>query len=126
MIKYYARKRKSPQSDTELYYPTVSNVIPQTIGQVNRFIEKYCTLSDADISAALLALEDVMVDLLQSGRSIRLGDLGSFRPTIASASTQEEADKVSADDVRGLRCRFTPSASLRNALKKKNLSFQKV
>ena len=64
-------------------------------------IEKATTLSSSDIKAAL------------EGQSVRLGDFGSFRPTVSSIpyNTRKE---VTVSGIKRVRVRFTPSAWLQH------------
>lgn len=84
-------------------------------------IEKHCTVTGADAKGALDALEYQIGEALKNGRSVRLGDLGSFRPVVKNAQPlTEDPTLLSGADVRCVAVRFTPSTKLRNALKKGN------
>ena len=72
---------KNPRSGAVKFYPQISPTVPVLRKQVIQRIEKTCTLTSSDIKACLDALEDVIVDLLTQGCTVRLGDLGSFRPS---------------------------------------------
>ena len=54
---------------------------------------------------------------------MRLGDLGSFRPTISSFGTTEQ-NKADATLIRRVRCRFTQSGTMGLALQPARLNFQ--
>lgn len=126
MIKFTAQIRKSPSTGEALYYPAVAATTPVKLKEVVSQIEKYCTLSDSDIEAVLLSLEEVVASFLKQGRTVRLGVLGSFRPTLAVKESKEEESQVKASDVSHVRCRFTPSSTLKQCLTLKALSFAKV
>lgn len=87
-------------------------------------MEKFCTLSESDVAAVLEALEHVIIDALKQGKSVRLGTLGSFRPTIAVVKSREHEEDVSASDIKFLRCRFTPSGKMARSLMMKELKFK--
>lgn len=72
------------------------------VNYVSKRIEKESTVSAADIRAVLNALQSIVIGELQQGRSVRLGDLGSFHLTISGkyASTPEECDESYIKDVR--------------------------
>ena len=63
-------------------------------------------------------------DALKQGKSVRLGTLGSFRPTIAVVKSREHEEDVSASDIKFLRCRFTPSGKMARSLMMKELKFK--
>ncbi len=126
MIRFSSQPRKNTKTGELKYYPTIITSTPVKLREVVQQIEKYCTLSDADIEAVLLSLEEVVATLLKQGRTVRLGVLGSFRPTLAVEQSQSSEEEVKASDVSHVRCRFTPSSTLRRSLQVKELSFQKV
>ena len=84
-------------------------------------IEKQSTVSLADIKGVLDALQEVVLEAMADGYSVRLGDLGSFRPTISAVKSREKLEDVSADDIKAVRVRFTPSAVLTKRLLPSNV-----
>lgn len=89
--------------------------------QVIARVEKACSLTAADVKAALDALEYQVMQALMQGRTMRLGDFGSFRPTVKNGKRMvTNPDDLSAADVAAVRVRFTPSAKLRKALNRGN------
>lgn len=115
MIKYYALAKKNPVTKVVKYYATIAPTTPMNLTQVAEEIEKICAMTSADVKAILDAMEYVIRKALLNGNAVRLGDLGSFRPTLTSkASDTKEA--VSPDRIQRVRCRFTPSANLAREL----------
>ena len=53
-----------------------------SLAQVIKRVEKRSTVSSADVKAMLDALQYEVIDALQNGNTVRLGDLGSFRLSI--------------------------------------------
>lgn len=123
MIPYKVVQHKSLKDQTVSYCAAVATVQPLTLDDVTRQIEKASTVSSADIKAVLDMLQYVVVGAVQAGNSVRLGDLGSFRPTITSSS-QPTPEAVSVADIRGVRCHFTVSGAMRRALRKENVGFR--
>lgn len=67
------------------------------------------TVSRADVYAVLKNLPGVMADMMNAGRSVRMEGLGTFRYTINSEKNGvDTAADVSADQIRGVRVRYTP------------------
>lgn len=91
--------------------------------QIIEEIEKTCTLTASDIKACLDALETAIIQHLSAGQAVRLGDLGSFRPTISSFGTTEQ-NKADSSLIRRVRCRFTQSGAMGLALQPSRLNFQ--
>ena len=83
-------------------------------------IEKKCTLASADVKAVVDALEVEIIDCLQQGRSIRLGDLGSFRPSLRCGKGVKEEQSVSPAMIKRVHIVFHPSSRIRRALSVKD------
>lgn len=115
MMNYRVVGRKNPVTKKVKYYPTLLPVTPINGRQVIARIEKKCTLASADVKAVLDALETELIDCLQMGMSVRLGDLGSFRLTLRSSGSAKEED-VTAANIKSVHVVFTPSAGLRRAM----------
>lgn len=125
MIKYYPKASKNPVTKAIVYVPTITGGEFVDLDYVSKRIEKESTVSAADIRAVLNALQSVVISELQEGRSVRLGDLGSFRLTLSGemAPTAEQCTEAKIKDVR---VRFSQSAAMRVQLVKENLSFQRL
>ena len=123
MIQYVVRSKKSPRTGTYKYYCEIGPATPVMRKQIIEEIEKTCTLTASDIKACLDALETSIIQHLSAGQAVRLGDLGSFRPTISSFGTTEQ-NKADATLIRRVRCRFTQSGSMGLALQPARLNFQ--
>ncbi len=123
MISYVIRGRRNSQQTEKKYYPAVAPVIPMTLRDVTEQIERQCTVSAPDIKAVLNALEYVVISALKSGLSVRLGDLGSFRPTFhcKHESGKTAPGEVDASMIERVRCRYTQSAAISRALKLDNV-----
>lgn len=85
-------------------------------------IEQRCTVSGADIHAALYALVDVAIDGLEDGSIVRLGELGSFRISLHSKG-KDVASEVKSSDITGARVIFTPGTRIKMMIK--TAKFQK-
>lgn len=127
MIKYVIRAKKnllSPGKEVK-YYPQAAPSTPMTLSQITRRIEKRSTVSSADVKAVLDALQTEVIDALQNGNSVRLGDLGSFHLTIKAngAATAADARSQGAGLIRGVSVQFTKSTAMRDAFRKESLDF---
>lgn len=123
MIPYKISMHKSLKDQTKTYNIEVARLQPLTLDEVTRQIEKASTVSSADIKAVLDMLQYVVVEAVRNGNSVRLGDLGSFRPTIASRS-QPDPKLCTVADIKTVRCHFTVGGGMRRALHKDNVSFR--
>ena len=127
MIKYIiqAKKNNFQKPATIKYYPQAAPTTPLTLNQIVKRIERRSTVSSADVKAVLDALQYEVIDALQNGNSVRLGDLGSFRLTIkaAGADTAAEAKRMGANLIKEVSVQFTKSTAMRDAFEKNSLEF---
>lgn len=127
MIKYKVIKRTRP-SDKKVKYHCAA-LSPNFLNQqklVDR-ISARCTVTSADVKAVLDALEYEMVQSFQQGDGVRLGDVGTFRPSLRSNGADEEKD-VTEQLIKSVHIVYTPSLRLKRFMDVKNgtLSFQKA
>ena len=101
-IKYRIVERQNALTKTLQYYAQVEPVEPLTLQDIVEGIEKTSTVSSADIKAVLDALQFEVIRALKGGQSVRLGDLGSFRPTLTSRSALS-AEAFTRDNLKGVR-----------------------
>ena len=113
---------KNPRSGAVKFYPQISPTTPVLRKQVIQRIEKTCTLTSSDIKACLDALEDVIVDLLTQGCTVRLGDLGSFRPTLSAEGTTDP-EECNASLIKRVRVKFCPSGTMNLRVAKGAVNF---
>lgn len=116
MITLKVRGLKNFKLDKKQYYPQVAPTTPIGLNDVAEQIEKQSTVSLPDIKGVLDALQEVVLEAMADGYSVRLGDLGSFRPTISAVKSREKQEDVSADDIKAVRVRFRPSSALTKRL----------
>ena len=93
LIKYIIQAKKNPQKKSEVkYYLQIAPSTPLTLTQIVKRIEKRSTVSSADVKAVLDALQSEVIYALESGNTVRLGDLGSFRLTLRSEGVDTATD----------------------------------
>ena len=122
MIHYKVQEKKSPRTGTSKYYVQIAPTVPVTRSAIISQIEKITSLSSSDVKACLDALEYCITEAMKEGKSVRLGDLGSFRPTISSFGTTER-NKANSTLVRAVRVRFTMSGQMGLDLQPERLEF---
>ena len=127
MFKYVVIAKKNPIGKDVKFYAQADKTAPIDIDIITQRIEKRTTVSSADAKAVLDALEYEIKEALIDGKSVRLGDLGTFRATIhgKGAATRESH---SVKNISNLKCVFKPSVRLANWLnpmKNEDLKFMK-
>lgn len=87
---------------------------PITTEQIAKRLATESTVSPADVRAVLTALGSVMGDYMAQGRSVKLDGIGTFYFTAtASKNGVDSHDKVSANQINGVRVRFVPETHFR-------------
>lgn len=122
MLKYAVRALRNPSTQEKKFYALCAPTSTLKLRDVIEQIETRCTVTAPDIKAVLNALETVVINAVKGGSAVRLGDLGSFRPTICSTGSATDAE-VSAKNITKVRCRFTSSAEMNRKLNLLNLEF---
>lgn len=124
MITYIVQSKKKPGTQLMRYYAQIAPGNPIRVADVADRISRECTVSMPDIKAVLSALEHTVIEAMKMGLSVRLGDLGSFRPTLTSSPADTPED-CSAANILRCRCRFSPSGLMRRSLDLRNIEFGK-
>ena len=126
MIRYVIQAKKNPQKKEEVkFYPQAAPTTPVTLAQIVKRIEKRSTVSSADVKAVLDALQYEVIEALENGNTVRLGDIGSFRLTIKAegAVTAREAKGMGAKLIKQVNVQFTKSTVMRDSFDVRNLDF---
>lgn len=126
-IKFKAIARKSPVDKSVSYYPTTESPEPVKLPALVKSIEKITALSSSDVKSCLDALEYEILSNLREGKSVRFGDLGSFRVSMRGKGVAT-ADEVQADTIKSLKVVFTPSGKLEKSIEvgAEGISFERV
>ena len=115
MIRYKIVSRKNPSTKAEKFHPALVSPAPIDSQKIIDRIEKKCTLASSDIKAVVDALEVELIDALRDGNAVRLGDLGSFRPSLRSKGVEKKED-VNASQITRMHVVFVPALRVKRAL----------
>ena len=113
MLNYVVVKHKSPHDGTIKWYAGMAPSAPVSGEALLPLIEKRSTMSSPDVRSFLNAFEFEVKVALGNNQSIRLSQLGSFRPTIQSMgyATEALAQKAGGKAVKKVHVRFRPCAA---------------
>jgi len=128
-MQYKVQAKKSPQTGDVKYYPVVAlSKEPMKLEAIIGEIVDATGVTRPDVKAVIAALEQRVVAALRDSKSFRLGDLGSFRPTIEANKGCEKAEDVDTSCIKAVHVRFTPSAYMERKLKTdaEGMTFVKV
>ena len=125
MIKLKFLKRKNPRdlNAPEKYYAAAVTAGSTDLNELADMVASQSTVSKADCYAVLTALESNVIRELRQGRMVKLGELGSYRLSIASEG-RDTIDEVNTSMVKKAKILFRPGKGLRNMLK--TLDFKKA
>lgn len=115
MMNYRVVAKKNPVTKEVKYYAQLAPVTPIGLDNLAETISKQCTVTIHDVKAVISALEEHILRIVTDGKSVRLGDLGSFHPTLCSTGV-DVPDELTADKIHRVRVRFRCSAGMRNGL----------
>lgn len=104
------------------HYPQIAPTTPMNRESAIEQIEKICAMTSSDVKAVLDALQYVIEQACKNGIAVRLGDLGSFRPTLSTEGS-DTALEVTSDKIKRVRVRYPPSGALVRKLDVKNCQF---
>lgn len=83
--------------------------------KIAKYISQSCSLTEADITAVLIALPGAMSHYMSLGQSVKLQDFGTFYYTAdTSGRGVASADEVSPEQIKGVHVRFIPSGRRRS------------
>lgn len=117
------RKNLVDKTQPAKYYAQAQASGDVGVDEIATRVERACTVHKADIAAVLKALEDEVIEGLQRGEIVRLGDIGTFQIGLKSEGVEKEED-FKATQIRKAKINFRPGSILANAIK--TLSYGKV
>lgn len=97
------------------FYAAIVRERPVEIRKIANEISNFSSLTTTDIFAVLESFLDRMHVYLEEGRIVKLGDLGSFSPALASHG-EEVAEDVNQQTIKKLKINFRPSLELKSRL----------
>jgi predicted histone-like DNA-binding protein len=123
-MKYKLVRRKNPQdpvSPGKLYAAPVNDgkVVQQDIFAD---IVNLSSLSRGDVANVINSLIDTVPKYLLMGKSVNLGELGTFRVSFTSEGVEDPKD-FTVDKISGVRILFVPGTELKKKLG--NVHFEK-
>ena len=105
-----------------VYYAYPKAQQKMTNDMVIERIVRETSLSEGDVSNALISLSNVVCDAMKMGMSVDLGDLGSFRLTVPSRTMDSEAAVTVKDALKSPKITFFSKQKMRDAANAVELS----
>ena len=123
MIKYRVIARKSPKDKSVKYYPTTASE-KLTFDELVDNIVAECTLTRADVRACIEQFNRHIVNALKNGKTVEIDGLGTVTYSLKGKGSDTEA-KFTADFITNLTPHLRFASSMRKAIERKNLQFEK-
>jgi len=101
--------------------PVISGVL--TFDKVRTQVMQICGAHRGTVNLVIDGLIDVMINNLEMGHSVQLGDFGTIRPGIRAKAQNSEED-ATADTIYRRRINFVPGKLLNNFLQ--DVSMNKI
>lgn len=111
------------ESGEKKYYAVVQSKGQTGIDEIAERISASTTATRADVLAVLAALEEQVIDNLESGQTVKLGDIGSFRLSVGGEGSTTE-DTYDTSLIERVKVVFTPSSRMKAGLN--SLKYTKV
>ncbi len=122
-MKYKVVERNNPQKPAEpkKQYANPVNAGRMTIRDFAKEISGRSSLTRGDIENSLSNFLDKLPTFLKLGLSVKLGEFGTLRLSLASEGVPV-GEKFDASKIKGVRVIFTPSTELKDSLR--DISFE--
>lgn len=106
------------------YYLEVKQTAPLEFENLCRLIADRSGASPFTVEMVVNEIVDVMIENIEIGRGVRLGNLGTILPVVSSQVADKEED-LSISSVRKLRLLFKPSLRIKKALKEMRMKVKR-
>jgi predicted histone-like DNA-binding protein len=123
-MKYKLLARKNPQNwqNPPKWYAAPINDGKVKQQDIAADIVNLSSLARGDVGNVINSVIDTIPKYLVMGKSVSLGELGTFRVSFSSEGVEDPKD-FNVDKISGIRVMFTPSPELRKKLD--NIRFEK-
>lgn len=119
MVLLVIREKELPISKEKKYYAGLAPLRGFLDAEaVSEKISEETTLTRADVTAVVTALEEAIYTHLVQGHSVRLKKLGSFRPVLKGTPSLDK-EKAGANAIRSVRVVFRPSGRILAEIKRR-------
>ena len=115
-MKFRVIEKFNPQKkEIKKWYATSVNTGKFTLKDFSKEIAGRSSLTRGDIENVLTNFTDELPTFLKLGMSVKLGDFGTLRLSLASEGTENKTD-FHASNIKGVKVVFTPSVELKKQL----------
>ena len=120
-IKYKLIEKGQPGvagGGTKKWYASIVTDGELDIDDIVKQIEKFSSLSEADIRGVVIAVENVIQEALADSKIVRLDKLGTFYPTLSSGGAATEKD-FNQSMIKSTGVNYRPGKRILDTIKSK-------
>jgi putative DNA-binding protein len=120
-IKYKLIEKGQPGvagGGTKKWYASIVTDGELDIDDIVKQIEKFSSLSEADIRGVVIAVENVIQEALADSKIVRLDKLGTFYPTLSSGGAATEKD-FNQSLIKSAGVNYRPGKRILDSIKSK-------
>lgn len=112
-IRYVVREKINPRDKeaAKKFYAIAESTGETDTDQMAEIIAKSSTYMESDVVGVLKAMQQVILESLQSGKIVGLGNLGKFQLTLNTKGAVDEKG-FKSHLIERANCRFNPGAPL--------------
>ena len=111
------RVNPAAPEEPKKWYPVIRSTGMKKERDVAKEIADETTLNPKEAEMAIYQLEKIMLRWLLEGKTVQLGELGTFRITAKCTGVDSE-EEVTATQIKKLNLRFQPSVRLKESIAK--------
>jgi len=123
-IKVKVISKKNPRDINSLprFYASAQHDAKIDLDGLATSVSDRCSLRRADVHGVLVALMDIIPQQLSEGKTIALGQLGTFAVNVKS-NPADTVEQMSPKLVKGMKIQYRPTKELKKKLKMIDVSF---
>ncbi len=109
----FGKGENGAQTRVKKFYAKEVAAGRSTFNMIADKIEARCSVTRPDILAVLAALTDDVVDRLQSGQIVEMGELGNMQLTLQNKRGAATKEEWTTDLIKGARITYRPSSVMK-------------
>lgn len=98
------------------YYPCAVSKGEMQLDDLAKIISERSSMSKADCYGVILALSDVIGQVLSNGNIVKINSLGTFQLVLQGTAAETE-DALGKSNIKGAKISYKPSKELKSKIK---------
>jgi predicted histone-like DNA-binding protein len=98
------------------YYPCAVSTGEMQLDDLAKIISERSSMSKADCYGVIMALSDVIGQVISDGNIVKIDSLGTFRLVLQGTAAETE-DALGKSNIKGAKISYKPSKELKSKIK---------